>query len=121
MAFNSRWLRVYVEKFIKRKLEAITMVGGGARSDLWCQIHANVLDQTILQARKPVMANARGAAMQAAVALGHLSWDDVADRAPIARAFEPDPSARARYDELFPAFLDLYKRTRKINARLNRG
>ncbi len=121
VAMNSRWLLRYVEKFIRRRLAAIPIVGGGARSELWCQIHADVLDRPIRQVADPTLANARGAALQACVALGHLSWDDVAGRVPIARAFEPDPSNRARYDELFPEFLAIYRRTRKIHARLNRA
>ena len=42
-------------------------IGGGARSPLWCQIHADVLGRTIHQVDEPVLANARGAAFQAAV------------------------------------------------------
>jgi len=121
VAFNSRWLLTYVEKFIKRRLQGITAVGGGARSDLWCQIHADVLQRPILQARDPVMANARGAAFQAAVALGYLTWDDVADRAPIARAFEPSEEAGRAYEPMFAEFVNLYRSTRKIHARLNAG
>jgi len=48
VAYNSRWLLVHVERFIKRRLETITAVGGGARSELWCQIHADVLDRVVL-------------------------------------------------------------------------
>jgi xylulokinase len=96
-------------------------VGGKTRSDLWCQIQADVLERTVRQARDPVLANARGAAFQAAVALGHLTWDDVADRAPIARAFEPDPSNAAVYRSMFAEFVNLYRSTKKIHARLNAG
>jgi len=119
VAYNSRWLLGYVEAFVKRRLETITAVGGGARSGLWCQIHADVLDRVVLQTRDPVLANARGAALQASVALGHLGWDEVAGAVPIARAFEPDPGHRGVYDTLFPEFVSLYRSTRKICARLN--
>jgi xylulokinase len=119
VAYNSRWLLTYVERFIKRRVEAITAVGGGARSDLWCQIHADVLDRVVLQARDPGLASARGAALQAWVALGHLRWDELADAVPIARAFEPDPGRRRVYDTLFPEFVNLYRSTRRICARLN--
>jgi xylulokinase len=119
VAYNSRWLLSYVERFIGRRLAAITAVGGGARSDLWCQIHADVLDRVVRQAGQPVLANARGAALQAAVALGHLTWDEVAGAVPIARTFEPDPVRRRVYDRLFPEFVNLYRSTRKIYARLN--
>ena len=43
VAFNTRWLLGYVETFVGVELDPIVMVGGGARSDLWCQIHADVL------------------------------------------------------------------------------
>jgi xylulokinase len=119
VAYNSRWLLGYVEAFIRRPLAAITAVGGGARSELWCQIHADVLDRVVLQARDPELASARGVALQASVALGHLGWDEVADAVPIARAFEPDPAHRGVYDTVFPEFLNLYRSTRRIYARLN--
>jgi xylulokinase len=119
VAYNTRWLLGYVEKFAKRRFDAIRMVGGGARSDLWCQVVADVLDRTILQPEDPMLANARGAALQAFVALGRLTWDEVPDRVPIARTFTPDPEHRGVYDTQFREFLNLYRSTKKIHARLN--
>jgi xylulokinase len=119
VANNTRWLLVYVEKFIKRRLDAITVVGGGARSELWCQVVADVLDRPIRQPEQPVLANARGAALQASVALGRLGWDEVAGSVPVVRTFQPNPANRAVYDTQFREFLNLYKATRKIHARLN--
>jgi xylulokinase len=119
VACNSRWLLGYVERFVGRRLEAVTAVGGGARSELWCQVHADVLGRVVRQAADPVLASARGAALQASVALGHLGWDEVAATVPIARSFEPDPARRRVYDTLFPEFVNLYRSTRKIHARLN--
>lgn len=121
VAYNSRWLLRYVEKFIGRRLDAITMIGGGARSDLWCRIHADVLDRPIRQAQDPILANARGATLQAAAALGFISYDDIPRLVPIARTYEPNPRNRAVYDELFGQFVSLYKNNRRIFARLNRS
>jgi xylulokinase len=120
VACNSRWLLKYVERFIERPLDAITAVGGGARSDLWCQIHADVLNRPIRQVRDPVFANARGAAVQAAVALGYLRWDDVPAIVPVTRTFEPDRANRATYDRLFEAFLAVYKSSKRLAIQLNR-
>jgi xylulokinase len=119
VACNSRWLLTAVERFAGRRLEAITMVGGGAQSELWCQVHADVLGRVVRLAGEPLLASARGAALQASVALGHLRWDEVAATVPIARTFEPDPARRRVYDTLFPEFVNLYRSTRKIYARLN--
>jgi xylulokinase len=119
VAYNSRWLLSYVERFIGRRLEAVTAVGGGARSELWCQIHADVLDRVVRLAADPVLATARGVALQASVALGRLGWGEVPGTVPIARTFEPDPAHRRVYDTLFPEFVNLYRSTRRIYARLN--
>ena len=51
-----------VERFTGHRLEPIRFIGGGARSDLWCQIFADVLGRTIEQVADPVNANARGPA-----------------------------------------------------------
>ena len=53
------------------------------------------------------------------MALGRLTWDEVPDRVPIARTFTPDPANRGVYDTQFREFLNLYRSTRKIHARLN--
>jgi xylulokinase len=121
VAYNSRWLRVSVERFIKRPLGPVNMIGGGARSDLWCQIHADVLDRAIRRVEDPMFAGARGAAFQAAVALGLRSWADIPDLVPIDATFEPNAANRAVHDRGFAAFVDLYRATKKICARLNAG
>lgn len=121
VAYNSRWLLGYVEKFVKRQFETINMIGGGAHSDVWCQIHADVLDRTIAQVKDPIQANVRGAAFLASVALGSLSFDDIPERVEIANTFRPNPDHRQIYDELFEEFVHIYKSNRRIYARLNKA
>lgn len=120
VAYNSRWLLKYVEAFVKRRFDAITLVGGGAKSDLWCQILADVLGRPIKQVADPIQVNVRGAAIIAGVALGELSFDDVAGRVDIKHTYDPRPEAQAIYDPLFEEFLNIYKANRRIYARLNR-
>jgi xylulokinase len=120
VALNTRWLLGAVERFTRRRLEPVRFIGGGARSDVWCQIFADVLGRTIEQVADPVNANARGAGMLAAVALGDLTFDQVPDRVLVARTYAPDPKATERYDELFGEFVGFYQRNRKAYARLNR-
>jgi xylulokinase len=121
VALNARWLLDAVERFAGRQLDPIRFIGGGARSDVWCQIFADVLGRTIEQVADPVNANARGAAMLAAVALGELSFDQVPERVAVVRSYRPQAANTDLYDRLFAEFVGLYKRNKKAHARLNRA
>ena len=121
VAYNTRWLMGYVEKLIKRPFGSINMIGGGANSNIWCQIHADVLDRTIRQVKDPIQANARGAGILASVALGYTTFDDVSKNIQIANTYQPNPANRRIYDELFAEFVHIYERNHKMYARLNRG
>ncbi len=121
VAFNSRWLLQYVEQFIGKPVEAINFVGGGAKSNVWCQIQADVLNRPIRQVEDPIDVNVRGAALLASAELGHIQYDDIASRVPIAATYTPNPSHRKIYDELFTEFLAIYEANKKIYARLNKN
>ena len=120
VAYNSRWLLQYVEQFIKQRVDSVNIVGGGAKADVWCQIHADVLDRPVLQVKNPIQANMRGAAFLAALALGYLTVDDIPNRVEIAKTYQPNPDHRKIYDELFDEFVNIYKNNQKTFARLNR-
>ncbi|MDX1413855.1 MAG: FGGY-family carbohydrate kinase [Candidatus Promineifilaceae bacterium] len=119
VAFNARWLLGYVEKFVGRSFPAINIIGGGAASDIWCQIHADILNRPMHQMNDPLQANTRGAAILAGVALGAITFDEVAQQVEVAREYQPNPAHRQLYDELFAAFLQIYKQNQKIYKRLN--
>jgi xylulokinase len=120
VAYNDRWLHEYTEKFAKRRLDPIRIIGGGAQSDLWCQIHADVLDRTIERVEQPYFANLKGAAVFAGLALGDVAHDEVRDLVTVDRVFSPEAANRARYDELYAEFPKLYKVQKAMFARLNR-
>ena len=119
VAYNSRWLLRYVERFVGRRLDGIRMVGGGANSAVWCQIHADVLDRTIRQVKDPVQTNVRGIALLAGVATGAITIDAIGD-VEIANTYHPNPANRRLYDELFAAYETIYKQNRRLYAALNR-
>jgi len=120
VALNARWLLGYVEKFARREFRSINMIGGGANSDIWCQIHADVLGHTVRQVADPILANVRGAAMLASVGLGYGSFENLARHIQIAHTYMPDEENTKIYDELFAVFREIYKRNRAIYARLNK-
>ena len=123
IALNARWMKEAVERFLRKELpegfQELTFIGGGARSALWCQTLADVLGCTMLQAEDPVLANARGAALIAAVGIGELAWADIPSRVRIAASYRPDPGCREVYDRQYETFSALYRRTKRIYARHN--
>ena len=119
VAYNSRWLHEACEKFVKRRLDHVRLIGGGAQSDLWCQIHADVLDRTIERVADPVDANLRGAALLAGLALGAVHQDEVRQLVKVDASFRPDHASRAVYDRLYAEFPKLYKAQKSMFKRLN--
>ena len=120
VALNSRWLLEAVEKFAGRRLGSLAFVGGGANSDAWSQIHADVLGRQIRQVADPVLANARGAGLLTLLALGRITSGDVPGMVEVRRTYEPDPAHADEYELLFGEFVTLYKQTKGIFKRLNR-
>ena len=119
IAFNTRWLMKPVEKFLGRKVDGINIVGGGAQSDVWCQIFADVLNVEIRQVADPIYANARGAAWIAAVGLGEIQFSDVPELAKIKRVYFPQTSNRELYDDRFGIFTQIYKQMSPVYKKIN--
>ncbi len=119
VALNTRWMMKPVRSFLGRDIEELTMIGGGAMSNAWCQIFADVLDVQIRQPLDPVKANARGAAFIGAVGLGLLRFEDVPALVAIERTYEPNRANRHLYDERFGVFTELHRRLAPIYKRLN--
>lgn len=96
VAANAAWLHTYVEKFCKRRLDPVRIFGGGAVSDLWCQVHADVMDRTIERVADPKHVGLRGAALFAGTALGEVRLDEVRGLVPVERTFRPSGDAASR-------------------------
>lgn len=120
VAFNGRWLLDGAEHFVGRRFATIRMIGGGASSPLWCQIHADILDREIAQVAEPVQSNARGAALLAAIGIGELTPSEIGALVPIAARYQPRAAVRGRYDELYRGFTELVRTSRPLHAGLRR-
>ena len=119
IALNTRWLLAPVERFLRRKVDAIHIVGGGAQSDVWCQIFADVMNVTIKQVREPLYANARGAAWIAAVGLGEITFPDISQLVQFQQIYDPQKEFRTLYDEKFDVFQQIYTQMKGVYRRLN--
>jgi xylulokinase len=93
----------------------IRVVGGGARSELWLQIKADVTGRPV----RPVLTaepTATGAAVLAGLAAG--TFTDAADAVartvtPAARSYEPDQRTAAVYAERYAQYLALFDSTER--------
>jgi FGGY-family pentulose kinase len=93
------------------RVERIFLGGGGAKSALWLQIHADVLKKPVRLVRGSE-ACAQGSAMAAALAAGIYPDFDEAAKAMVAldRVVEPDPKNASVYDDVFGRYVELYER-----------
>jgi sugar (pentulose or hexulose) kinase len=120
LMFALRVGREHIESRLGRRLAALHVSGGGARSDGTTQIAA---DMFALPAIRPQVAetSALGAAMLAAAGLGLHADVHAAARAMArpGRAIEPDPAAVRTYDALYrEVYRPLYGRLQPLYARL---
>lgn len=121
VAYNTRWLLKYVETFIKKPMENINFIGGGATSNLWCQIFADVLGRNIRQVKDPIEANVRGAGLLGSVAMGYIKFEEISKKIEFEAIYKPTPENKKLYDELFREYLSLYNKNKRIYARLNKN
>ena len=118
VAHNNRWLLEVSESVLRNPLVDLRVIGGGAQSDLWCQIHADVIGRPLHRVADPLLANVRGAAVFAGLSLGLIEEGDIASRVPIDRTFTPDPATRRIYDGMYAEFTKLHKIEKGMYARL---
>ncbi len=119
IALNTRWLLQPVKRFLKSPVEKIHIVGGGAQSDVWCQIFADVMGVCIRQVEDPVYANARGAAWIGAVGLQEISYADIPGLVKIKRDYHPSPSNQSIYDQRYEQFLSIYDQMKGVYRKMN--
>ena len=112
-----------IEEETETRIAEFVAIGGGAASDLWLQIIADVTGKPVLRSAT-VEASSLGAAMCAAAGAGWFSNPASAARAmcgKIARRFEPDPANHARYFELAAVYRTIYPQLRETFPRLARS
>jgi xylulokinase len=119
VALNTRWMLEPFARLLGRDAGTLTAVGGGAQSDVWCQIMADVTGQPIRQIENPIQANALGAAAIAGVGLGALRFADLAALRRVRRTYEPAGALRRLYGDKFETFKEVRTRLAPLYRRLN--
>jgi xylulokinase len=117
VASSVRWLLEALESSAGQSAKSFSMAGGGAASDPWCQIRADMLGRPIRRL-KTLDAGVLGAAVLAGVGAGCFSTiAEAAERLVVTdRLFEPDPSRRERMDFLYDEYRTLYAALKPFNA-----
>jgi len=123
VAYNARWALEGIEELINRnkgKVEEIRYIGGGAMSNLWSQIMADVLGKTILQMEYPIAAGTIGCSLVAGLAIGRLkSFRDFKNKVRVKATYTPNKANKELYNTLYRAFRSIYKRLNSLYKELN--
>ncbi len=117
-AYHKRWMLETVEKKTPRN-DTIRLVGGGAQSNTWAQILADVIGRIIEVTEYPENAGAAGAALVCGVGLGLIDFDDIKRIVQVARVFTPRVQYKALYDKQYQVYKQLYRRNKKLFKLLN--
>ena len=120
VSLNARWLFDYYVKFLGKQPPYVRIIGGGAQSDLWCQMHAYVLGVPVERPSNPRDAQLKGAALWARICLGEMTIEEAGQRAVVTDTFRPDGPDAAAYADLYEEFRRLYGSMKKTQKRLSR-
>jgi xylulokinase len=97
------------------RIEALSLIGGGARSQLWARIIASALDRKLLRHAATQAGVATGAARLARIAVGDGSILEVARRPEVTETVMPEPALadamaprREIYRQLYPALRPVF-------------
>ena len=111
-----------IEEATGERIDEFIAIGGGAASQLWCQIMADATGKTVLRSAT-VEASSLGVGMCAAVAAGWYATHEEAAQAMADKklsATEPIEKNHARYAELMKVYRELYPSLRETFERLAR-
>lgn len=106
VSFEMRWnLEIFSQVGIRK--DRILAVGGGAKSDTWLQLKADIFECPVIAV--PGEASSRGAAICAAMGVGSFSnWNEaISAMVKPGRVFEPRPAMQRQYQELFQQYKEL--------------
>lgn len=106
-------LRLILDAFREQgaPIQALRLIGGGARSAVWRQILADALGLPLLLPTLLVEATSLGAAVAGGVAVGlYPGYEVVREIVQVRPGEEPTAASAARYEEIYPLFREAYTR-----------
>jgi xylulokinase len=119
ISLNMRWTLPAIETLNGGDFDEVVFSGGGAISDVWSQLLADVLERPVLQVSDARFLNARGAAFVAMLRVGITDLDQIDAFSPIKQRYEPRPVHQKTYSHLFEQFVRAYEQNKPIFDELN--
>jgi xylulokinase len=115
VAFSARLLFQAASAAAGARYDSLFIGGGGAKSDIWCQIRADILGVE-LRRNEFLDSGTLGAAVIAGVGVGLFPSLSQAARtmARTGRNFTPNGALHRRYDDLFQLYQDTYRALKPI-------
>ena len=119
VCYHMRWFLETEDKKVKSN-DRVRFVGGGALSDVTCQILSDVTGKVVETVDSPQNVGAMGAAVLVAVGSGECaSIDEAVKLIPVSKTFKPNLEAKKVYDKYFEVYKNLYNSNKKNFAMLN--
>lgn len=121
IALEQAMVTAMIEQDAGIQVREFVAMGGGAESDLWCQIIADACGKPVKRSRT-VEASSLGAAMCAAAGAGWFDGVPAAAEAmsaEITRVTEPCANRVLRYTELLEIYREIYPRLRRTYQKLS--
>jgi xylulokinase len=91
-------------------IDRVDAIGGGAASELWLQILADVWGTQVRRRSIVEEANSLGAAVTAAVGIGLVDFPVARELSEVTATFTPSPDRHAAYQRRHAEFADAYRR-----------
>ncbi len=119
VAYNIRWIKEEIVE-MGHKVNEINAIGGGAKSELWLQIMADVLNEKVRKMPNPDYAGCIGTSLTAALGLGYYDdFSDFEDVFDVEEVFSPKEENVERYDEMYKQFKKVQENISSVCSAIN--
>ena len=115
LCFELRFCLARAEEVTGQRINTFVAMGGGSKSELWCQMMADILGRPITVSAESET-TCLGAGMLAAAGVGHFASIREASESmsSLGRTFTPDATLAPVYEERFEQYRQLYPLTRSL-------
>ncbi len=91
-------------------IEAVRLIGGGARGIVWRQIMADIFGLPVQRLALMAEATSLGAALAGGIGVGLYRGFELAEElTPVVETAQPNPALRGRYDRAYALFNRAYE------------